>query len=339
MAADEPGVTVRRGVRVAALLPGATVLRGVPHVAGVCTDGGEELRADLVVDATGRRTPSGTWLADLGGQPPYSVAEDRGFVYYSRYFTGPEQPVLRGPALAPMGTVSLLTLPGDNDTWSVTMYGLTGDAALKEARKADVFDRVLRAYPLQAHWLAGQPITDVLPMAGVLDRYRRFVVDGRPVVTGLAAVGDAWACTNPSAGRGLSVGLLHAQQLRHAVREHLDDPAELAAAFDERTERVVAPYYWNQVAADRERTAEMAALREGIPVQARGQARAATLFTAAGCDADIFRGLLETVLCLATPQEVVARPDIRAKLDRIDVPPARGLPGPDRTGLLELLAA
>jgi flavin-dependent dehydrogenase len=43
-------------------------------------------------------------------------------------------------------------------------------------------------------------------MAGILDRYRRFVVDGAPVVTGYAAVGDAWACTNPSAGRGISVG-------------------------------------------------------------------------------------------------------------------------------------
>ena len=35
-------------------------------------------------------------------------------------------------------------------------------------------------------------------MAGALDRYHRFVVEGQPVATGLAAVGDAWACTNPS---------------------------------------------------------------------------------------------------------------------------------------------
>lgn len=158
---------------------------------------------------------------------------------------------------------------GDNDTWSVTTYGLTGDAALKDVRRPEVFDRVVGAFPVQAHWLAGQPITDVLPMAGILDRYRRFTVDGRPVVTGLAAVGDAWACTNPSAGRGLSVGLLHAQQLRHVVREHLDDPARFAEAWDERTERVVAPFYWNQVAADRRRAAEMTALREGIEQEAR----------------------------------------------------------------------
>ena len=75
-------------------------------------------------------------------------------------------------------------------------------------------DDVVRACPLQAHWLDGQPITDVLAMSGVVDRYRRFVVDGAPVVTGLLAVADAWACTNPSAGRGMTVGFMHAVRLR-----------------------------------------------------------------------------------------------------------------------------
>src|SRR5436190_15906001 len=99
-------------------------------------------------------------------------------------------------------------------------------------------------------------------MAGVLDRYRRFVVDGQPVVTGFAAVGDAWACTNPSAGRGLSVGLLHAQVLRHVARAHINDPGAFALAYHAATERQVTPFYRNQIAADRARIAEMNALSE-----------------------------------------------------------------------------
>jgi hypothetical protein len=71
------------------------------------------------------------------------------------------------------------------------------------------------------------------------------VVEGQPVVTGFAAVRDAWACTNPSAGRGLSVGILHAQVLRKLAREHLDDPAEFAVEWDARTERDVAPFVRN----------------------------------------------------------------------------------------------
>ena len=141
-------------------------------------------------------------------------------------------------------------------------------ARVKALREPDCFDRVVRACPWHAHWLDGTPITGVMAMAGVLDRYRRFVLAGRPVVTGYATVGDAWACTNPSAGRGLSVGLVHAQLLRDVVREHLDDPRSFVSAWHERTEEFVAPFYWNQVAADRTRIEEMTALQYDLPLSA-----------------------------------------------------------------------
>jgi 2-polyprenyl-6-methoxyphenol hydroxylase-like FAD-dependent oxidoreductase len=338
-AEDQPGVTVRRGVQVVELLPGPAATPGAVHVAGVRTACGAEIRADLVVDATGRRSRSVDWLAQLGGRRPEVESEDKGFVYYTRYFTGPTRPVLRAPALTPMGSFSVLTLVGDNDTWSVTLFGITGDPALKAVRDPVCFTRVVRACPLHAHWLDGTPVTEVLCMAGVLDRYHRFVVDGQPVATGLAAVGDAWACTNPSAGRGVSVGVLHAQLLRHLVREHLDDPAVLARECHDRTERVVAPYYWNQVAADRVRVAEMAALRAGVAPPAPGEAMRRFL-TAASHDADVYRALLQTMLCTALPQEVLARPDIAARVDALgDGPPLSRFPGPDRPGLLDLVAA
>jgi hypothetical protein len=282
-AEDQPGVTVRHGVHVVELLPGLAATPDAVHVAGVRTACGAEIRADLVVDATGRRSRSVDWLAQLGGRRPEVESEDKGFVYYTRYFTGPTRPVLRAPALTPMGSFSVLTLVGDNDTWSVTLFGITGDPALKAVRDP--------------------------------------------------------ACTNPSAGRGMSVGVLHAQLLRHLVREHLDDPAVLARECHDRTERVVAPYYWNQVAADRVRVAEMAALRAGVAPPAPGEAMRRFL-TAASHDADVYRALLQTVLCTALPQEVLARPDIAARVDALgDGPPLSRFPGPDRAGLLDLVAA
>ena len=51
-----------------------------------------ELRADLVIDATGRQTRLARWLAALGAPPLTEEAEDSGFVYYTRYFTGPRRP-------------------------------------------------------------------------------------------------------------------------------------------------------------------------------------------------------------------------------------------------------
>ncbi|HEY1516253.1 MAG TPA: FAD-dependent monooxygenase [Solirubrobacteraceae bacterium] len=79
----EPGLEIRRGVAVAELI----VRDGsdVPHVTGVRTDSGERLRADLVVDATGRRSQVPRWLKDAGAQPVHEEAEDSGFIYYSRF--------------------------------------------------------------------------------------------------------------------------------------------------------------------------------------------------------------------------------------------------------------
>jgi 2-polyprenyl-6-methoxyphenol hydroxylase-like FAD-dependent oxidoreductase len=338
LAAHEPGVTVRRGTRVAGLVAGPSAIAGVPHVAGVVTTGGEVLCADLVVDAMGRRSRSTRWLAGIGACPPRVTEEDGGFAYYTRFFTGPVQPQLRGRALEAIGSMSVLTLPGDNDTWSVTVFGGSGDGPLKALRHPEVFSRVIAACPRQAHWLDGTPITDVRPMAGVMDRHRGFVVDGRPVATGLVAIGDAWACTNPSAGRGLSVGAAHAQLLRRVVREDGDRPGALARAFHERTERVVGPFVRNQMAADRHRIVEMAAAREGRPAPP-GDPRMAALSAAAARDPDAFRGLLETVLCTAFPEDVMARPAVRAAMGRHGEEPPTPAPGPDRAQLLRLLAA
>jgi 2-polyprenyl-6-methoxyphenol hydroxylase-like FAD-dependent oxidoreductase len=334
---DEPRVSVRRGARVVGLVRGSSAVPGIPHAVGVRTADGEEIRANLVVDAMGRRSPSATWLAEIGATKPQVESEDCGFIYYTRYFTGPIRPRRIGPTLTPMGSFSILTLDGDNDTWSVTLFAVSGDPPMKLLRHADRFDRVVRACPLHAHWLQGEPITEVLAMAGVLDRYRRFVIDERPVVTGYAAVGDAWACTNPSAGRGISVGIIHAQLLRNAVREHFDNPGVFAQVWDDYTERGVQPYYRNQIAADRARLAEMNAIRQGIepPVQDSPVTR---LAMAATYDADVFRALLETVQCLALPQEVLQRPGMMDKVDRYARSEPPSVPGPDREQLLSMLA-
>jgi 2-polyprenyl-6-methoxyphenol hydroxylase-like FAD-dependent oxidoreductase len=337
-AEQDPVVEVRRGVRVADLLAGPSAIAGVPHVVGVRTTAGERIPADLVVDATGRRTRSGAWLAGIGAPPALETSKDRGFVYYTRYFSGPRRPARRARPLTPLGSISLLTLDGDNDTWSVTVFGLSGDAPLKALRDPDTFTAVVSAYPMHAQWLDGSPISDVVAMAGILDRYHRFVVDGQPVVTGFAAVGDAWACTNPSVGRGVSIGLMHAQQLRRTVRGWLDDPVGLAKEWDAVTESVVAPHYRNQVAADRARFAEMEALCAGRPAPPPDPLLG-RLLAASVVDADAFRATLEMNVCMALPDEVLARPAIVAALDRLDPDPApAAASGPDREQLLTLLA-
>jgi 2-polyprenyl-6-methoxyphenol hydroxylase-like FAD-dependent oxidoreductase len=338
MAAVEPRLTILRGVRARELITGTSAISGVPHVVGVRTMSGEDICADLVVDATGRRSQACKWIVSAGGRSPIEEAEDSNFVYYTQYFSGQKRPRRIGRALVPMGTFSILTLDGDNDTWSITLFTTSRNKAMRAVRDPATFHRVVAACPNQAHWLDGEPLTPVLPMAGILDRYRRFVVEDQPVVTGFAAVGDAWACTNPSAARGLSVGIIHAQVLRNACRRHVNDPAAFAAAYDAETERQVAPFYRNQIAADRVRIAEMNALLDGTAPPAPNPVIAKFL-AAALHDADVFRAMVETVLCVALPQDVMVRPYVAAKMAEFEqhsLPPDHGI---DRDRILTLLDA
>ena len=55
-------------------------------------------------------------------------------------------------------------------------------------------------------------------------------------------------------------------------------------------------------------------------------------------DPDVFRGMMETIMCLAFPQEVLARPGFMDKVEAHSGKPAFAAPGPDREALLALLA-
>lgn len=341
-AADaEPGLEIRRGTSVRELVVHS--YNGTPHVSGVRTDCGEELRADLVVDATGRRSQLPRWLREDGASPIYEEVEDSGFIYYSRYFRSRSgsMPEFSAPLLTGVGTFSLLTLPCDNETWSVTIFTSAGNAPLKRLRHPDRWTALVAACPRHKQWLDGEPISDLLAMGGVTDRYRRFTVDDQPVVTGIAAVGDALACTNPTNGRGMSLGLVHVRRLREVIRTHLDHPLEFAQAWDAVTEAELTPWYRENVEEDRARIAEIEALRIGLEPEPPSTSSAAlrrALLGAVPRDPDAFRAFLASQACLTPLRETFADPHfvehvLKLGSDSGPPPPA----GPDRAQLLELL--
>jgi 2-polyprenyl-6-methoxyphenol hydroxylase-like FAD-dependent oxidoreductase len=343
-AADaEPGLEIRRGVSVADLV--VVARNGTPHVTGVRTDLGEQLDADLIIDAMGRRSPLPRWLEAAGTRPVQEESEDSGFIYYSRYFraASADIPQYRAPLLMPIGTFSLLTLPSDNDTWSVTVYTSAGDRPLKRLREIATWTAVVRACPLHAHWLEGEPISDMVAMGGILDRYRRLLVDGKPVATGVALLGDSWSCTNPSLGRGMTLGLLHAQRLAEVVRAHPDDPNDFAEAWDAVTEADLMPWYRETVEEDRGRFNEIEALRHGLqapPEPGSMPWMQGALLAAASQDADAFRAFLANRCCLSLNREIFEDTGFMERVFDL----ARGaerppLAGPDRDQLLALLDA
>jgi 2-polyprenyl-6-methoxyphenol hydroxylase-like FAD-dependent oxidoreductase len=332
---------IRRGITVRELT--MRTYDGTPHVTGVRTDSGEELSGDLVVDAMGRRSQLPRLLSEAGVEPVHEESEDSGFIYYTRFFSSsngaPPEP--RAPLLTPIGSFSVLTLPGDSHTWSVALYISAGDQPLKRMRHPDRWMSLVAACPLHAHWLKGEPISDVLPMGGVVDRYRRLVVDGRRVVSGVALVADAWACTNPSLGRGIALGLLHAQRLRDVVRTHLDHPAEFSEAWDAVTEAELTPWYRETVAEDRTRLREIEALRSGIELEGPTEpadALRTAMISAVPHDAEVFRAFVASRCCLTRLGETLERSDFTDRfVDPAGEHERRPIPGPGRKELLQLL--
>jgi 2-polyprenyl-6-methoxyphenol hydroxylase-like FAD-dependent oxidoreductase len=309
-------------------------------VSGVVLDDGTEIDADLVVDATGRRSPLPRWLADIGARPLPERIEDSGFLYYGRHYRSADGsvPPAFGPPVQHNDSVSLLTLPADNGTWGVGIVTSAKDASLRVARDAQVWERIVRAYPLVAHWIDAEPLGDVAVMAKIEDRTRDFCPDGVPLATGLVPLADSWACTNPSLGRGITMGLLHACCLRDALREPgLDDPRAFATRWDTLTTDVVEPFVRETLSFDRHRLAEIDAQIAGVPYETDDEmwSFAQTLDAHATSDPEVLRTRFDTGYLFATLAEARTRRGVVEKLESAGAPGP--MPGPNRKELLALL--
>jgi len=340
--AGTPGVTVRRGFAVAGLLTGDSLGDGVPHVIGVRGENGDEIRADHVVDSGGRRSALPRMLAEIGARPPVEEIEDCGFVYYGRHFRSPDGsiPPALGGLLMAYTSYSTLTLPADNGTWAVGVITSSKDAALRKLKDPDAWQRVVKGTPLIAHWIDGEPLQDdIAVMAKIEDRHRTFVVDGEPVASGVLPLADAWACTNPSLGRGMSIGTRHAAALRDLLHDAPGDPIAVAKQWHEATSTTVEPWYRTTLSFDSSRLAEIDAQIADQPFDP-GPEYGVTLALqcAAGKDPEMLRALLKIVSVLELPEQVLGEPGV---VDRVvelgsgwrDEP----LPGPTREELLALL--
>jgi 2-polyprenyl-6-methoxyphenol hydroxylase-like FAD-dependent oxidoreductase len=214
--AAEPAVEIRAGSRVTGLL---TTGDGVPRAAGVAVDGCDPVRGDVVVDALGRyRCPSG-W--------PRAVGEptDSGAVYYCRYFKLAEGvDHLDAPILNPRGDLGYMgfnTFRGDNRTFAVILLTPAADRDLRALRHEQAWRAACAAItPLNVMTSSdyGRPITDIMPMGGLMNVDRT----GDPEVSGIVAAGDAFCHTDPAFAYGLSFALAHAQELALSTAEAPD---------------------------------------------------------------------------------------------------------------------
>lgn len=259
----DPHVTLTRG-RVVGLVAEPTA--GVPHVRGVRLDGGAEVVGDVVVDASGRKSSSATWLTGIGAAPPRETAQACGFSYIAQEFAlgaGRSFPELRAPVVYELDYATVLAFPGDNGRFHLSTTVAAKDPLRTRLLDRDVYLRFLSSVDPVGDWLYdATPVGRPLPMAGLENRYRSLDAGG-PVVTGFVHLGDACLQTNPTFGRGVSLALAHARVIADQIDRLDQPPRSWAEEVSERTDGCLGEWFEQQVATDAARLAELADGRKG----------------------------------------------------------------------------
>ena len=323
----EGAVTFRTGVGVNGLvvhkhLDGALP---IPRIAGVRLADGSEIAADFTVVAAGRRSALSEWLAEFGAAPVPEEADETGIVYLSRFYRlgeGQSPPPRSGPIGGDLGYLKYGVFVGDNRTFSVTLATPTADEELRKlVSEPATFDACAQQLVATEQWLDGRaaPITDeVHLMAGLINRWRRHVVDGVPVATGVAAVGDAVICTNPLYGRGCCTAFWSAHLFADALAAHADDPTALQVSYDAALRDEILPWYKSSVDQDIEARRVAAALLagddpDGDPNDPRAFMRSVFrdgLLPAMRRDAVVSRAFFRTFNLLCAPDAMVKDQDV-----------------------------
>src|SRR3569833_2433189 len=220
-------IEVRTGTEITALLVDASRMTGAA-VRDVDTGDTGELRADLVLDASGRCTCSARWFTELGLPAVAEEMGDAGLAYSSRSF--------RAPAGAESGFPLVLVSPDpttgrpgqggavvpiEDGRWLVTLGGTRGGTPPTGDDEFAGFARELR-HPIVAELIAAAtPDGPVHGFRGTANRRRRFELV-EPWPAGFLVIGDAMATFNPVYGHGMSVAAFCASSLRVGLHDGLE---------------------------------------------------------------------------------------------------------------------
>lgn len=361
-----PDVSWHGGVAVEGLVAERDAATGLPRVTGVrATENGASrtFSADLVVDASGRRSRLPRWLAELGTPEVEKEEEECGIFYCSRFYKlrpGALAPEGQGVVGADLGYMKFGIFPGDSGIFSITLAASLDDDPLRAILHEAPFEAAARALPATREWIEPErsvPVTEVKAMAKLVNRRRRFVRDGEPLALGVFALGDSAICSNPLYGRGCALAFVHSWEFADALRDHAADLRGLALAFDEATRREIEPWY--RAARDQDRES-----REIAAAQARGEAPSAGavstqpgqvvdpkafirsvfrdgLIPALRSDIVVVRAFMRAFNLLAAPDAFMRDPDVIARVlaawRERDQREALPLPGPERAEMVELL--
>ncbi|MFF0739895.1 FAD-dependent oxidoreductase [Streptomyces sp. NPDC004111] len=314
----EPRANLRYGARVTGLAVEDAGDGTVPRVTGVRT--GEELHpADAVVDAGGRRVPTGQWLVEAGCRPPVVERHPTGVAYFCRWYRrreGQREPVQGALALSGGAFGGCAVFPSDNRVFGIALFLHTDDPTRTALRDPAVFEAAARSFPSGADWLSldAEPLSGVLPMAGLDNRWSALADEQGPVVSGLIAVGDSFTHTNPTMAQGISLSLWCARWLAERVAAG-DDPATaaFAAEYHAWALRELRPWFDVQVQTD-DAIGERYARRSAEPPAGQARQRAAMLVCGLK-DPVVGRARARVRHLLTSPRQAYGDPEVARHLE------------------------
>jgi flavin-dependent dehydrogenase len=189
-------------------------------------------------------------------------------------------------------------------------------------------------------------------MAGLLNRQRHYVVDGKPLVLGMLPVGDAVLCTNPLYGRGCSIGYWGAHLMAQAINEHADDLLTLATEYDAALQREIVPWYLSGVQQDAEARRVSSSLLKGDdpdvdtadPKTFMRSVLREGLLPALRYDPVVLRAFMRNLNLLTSPDAMMNNPEVMNRVfaiwqDRENRPAEVPLGPKRRRDFLELLSS
>ena len=216
------------------------------------------------------------------------------------------------------GYAPFTCFPADGGVFALSVAGSMSDPCGARLRRPEIFQRVMDHIPEFAPWLEdADALGEPQMMARIENRWRALVKDARPLVLGFVLLGDSAIHTNPTLGRGVSLGLMQAQHLAILLDTLEPGSADLALAFEQWRKDALGIWYETQVAAEAGRLSAaeraLAGEEQQEPSTTADRFRAAFGLLASE-DPVIFELSAKVMHLLVTPAELAASQDVRAAI-------------------------